>query len=57
MCHALSAEIRLWGVPPACLPRLEAANAQSTNSSAGKRRDSGTRSSSQNRMNWLIDPV
>jgi hypothetical protein len=44
------------GVPPACFLKLEAANAHSTNSSAGKRRHSGTRSASQNRKNCLMVP-
>ena len=56
-CHALRAEIWLRGVPPACLPKLEAANAHRTNSSVGKRKESGTRSESQKRMKCFIEPV
>ena len=56
-CQALRAVIRLRGVPPACLLKLEAAKAHKTNSSAGKRMCSGTRSTSQNRRNCLMVPV
>ena len=41
-CHAFRAARRLRGVVLACLPRLEAAKAHKTNSSAGKCRCSGT---------------
>lgn len=56
MCQALRADKRARGVLPACLPELEAANAQSTNSSAGKRKDWGTFRESQKRMNWRMAP-
>ena len=56
ICHAFRAESRLREVLPACFPKLEAANAHRTNSSAGKRRCSGTCSESQKRMNCLIVP-
>jgi hypothetical protein len=56
-CQVLRAERRLRGVLLACLPRLEAAKAHKTNLFAGKRRCSGTCSSSQRRMNCFMVPA